>query len=83
MNLRASGRFHEGRRAVQIAKKRLGAVLLAVCLLAALAFGGIAAYAVSAGTGNNTLTVNATNWDIKALTPAVADFALRWFEQRG
>ena len=29
------------------------------------------------------LTVNTTNWDIKALTPAVADFALRWFEQRG
>ncbi len=45
---------------MQIAKKRLGAVLLAVCLLAALAFGGIAAYAASAGTGNNTLTVNAT-----------------------
>ena len=46
---------------MQIAKKRLGAVLLAACLLTALAFGGITAYAASVGTGNNTLTVNATN----------------------
>ena len=48
---------------MQIAKarKRLGAVLLAVCLLVALAFGGVSAYAAVAGTGNNTLTVNATN----------------------
>ncbi len=27
------------------------------------------------------LTVNTTNWDIKKLTPALADFALRWFEE--
>jgi len=40
------------------AKKRLGAALLAACLLVALAFGGVAAYAANAGTGNNTLTVN-------------------------
>lgn len=46
---------------MQIANKRLGAVLLAACLLVALAFGGISAYAVVAGTGNNTLTVSATN----------------------
>ena len=26
------------------------------------------------------LTVNTTGWDIKKLTPALADFALRWFE---
>lgn len=26
------------------------------------------------------LTVNTTNWDIKKLTGALADFALRWFE---
>ena len=26
------------------------------------------------------LTVNTTNWEIKKLTPALADFALRWFE---
>jgi hypothetical protein len=28
------------------------------------------------------LTVNATGWDIKPLTSAVADFAMRWFEAR-
>ena len=28
------------------------------------------------------LTVNTTGWDIKALTPAVADFAQRWFDKR-
>lgn len=27
------------------------------------------------------LTVNTTDWDIKALVPAVADFANRWFSQ--
>ena len=27
------------------------------------------------------LTVNTTGWDIKQLTPAIADFALRWFEK--
>lgn len=27
------------------------------------------------------LTVNTTNWDIKKLTPALGDFALRWFEE--
>ena len=26
------------------------------------------------------LTINAAGWDLKALTPALADFALRWFE---
>ncbi len=25
------------------------------------------------------LSVNTTNWNIKELVPAVADFALRWF----
>ena len=25
------------------------------------------------------LTVNTSGWEIKALTPAVAEFALRWF----
>lgn len=40
------------------AKKRLGAALLAACLLVALAFGGVSAYAANAGTGPNTLTVN-------------------------
>jgi cytidylate kinase len=28
------------------------------------------------------LTVNATDWDIKPMTAAVADFALRWFEEQ-
>lgn len=28
------------------------------------------------------LTVNTTNWNLKALAPAVAAFALKWFEQR-
>ncbi len=28
------------------------------------------------------LTVNAADWDIKAMTAAVADFAMRWFEMR-
>ena len=28
------------------------------------------------------LTVNATRWDIKKLTPALADFALCWFEDK-
>ena len=26
------------------------------------------------------LTVNATYWEVKKLVPAVADFAMRWFE---
>ena len=29
------------------------------------------------------LTVNAANWNAKELTPAVADFALRWFQSNG
>ena len=28
------------------------------------------------------LTVNATDWEIKPMTAAVADFALRWFEEQ-
>ena len=28
------------------------------------------------------LTVNAANWNIKLLAPAVSEFALRWFEQK-
>ena len=27
------------------------------------------------------LTVNATGWDLKKLTPAVAEFAMKWFEE--
>ena len=30
---------------------------------------------------NYHLTVNTTGWEIKALTPAVAEFARRWFEK--
>lgn len=30
---------------------------------------------------NYHLTVNTTGWDIKKLTPAVAEFALRWFRR--
>ena len=28
------------------------------------------------------ITINTTGWDIKALVPAVADFAGRWFERK-
>lgn len=28
------------------------------------------------------LTVNATHWEVKHLVPAVADFAMRWFEEQ-
>ena len=32
--------------------------------------------------GTYHLTVNTTGWDFKELTPAVADFAVRWFRRK-
>ena len=33
--------------------------------------------------GTYHLIVNTTGWEIKKLTPAVAEFAKRWFEKEG